>query len=281
MRRRIATTLLLTIWITLSFTSHVFSGAHEKLVDKYIQLSGVDEMLLTFPDQIEAMSAQRLLTSEQPDLEKKITIIMTESFDVRLAEQNIYSYLLKNTDINFLANLTQWFETPLAQKIKEEEISSYGPDSQAELLHYIAELQTNPPSENRIAIIQELEKTTSLSELSANIAIEMMRGMFESFELALPEDKRQAMGNIEEEIRKIKPMIQESLRQQMILSSFYAYKNISNEELIKYIEFYKSNTGKKEIKVTGDALAYVLRQWFVDVGEKIIILAKEESENQN
>jgi len=107
-----------------------------------------------------------------------------------------------------------------------------------------------------------------------------MRGMFESFNLTLPEDKQKTMGDIEEEIQKYKPVIQNSLRQQMILSSFYSYRNISNEELIKYIEFYKSHTGKTEINVVGNAIANVLKQWFVDVTEKIIILEKEGSENK-
>lgn len=273
-------TFLLTICLSLNFTSHAFAGVHEKLINKYIELSGLDQMLSTFPDQIDAMFSQKILTSEQPEFEKKVATIMKESFDIVLVKENLNFFLLHNTDINFLENLIQWLETPLAQKIKEEELSSSRPGSQAELLRYIADLQTRPPSQDRIAIIQEIEKTTKLSELSTNITVEIMRGMFESFNLTLPEDKQKTMGDIEEEIQKYKPVIQNSLRQQMILSSFYSYRNISNEELIKYIEFYKSHTGKTEINVVGNAIANVLKQWFVDVTEKIIILEKEGSENK-
>ncbi len=280
MKRHFILTFLLTICLSLSFTSHVFAGVHEKLISKYIELSGIDQMLLTFPDQIDAMFSQKILTSEQPESEKRVAKIMKESFDFVLVKENLNIFLLQNTDINLLENLIQWLETPLAQKIKEEELSSSGPGSQADLLRYIADLQTNPPSQDRIAIIQEIEKTTKLSELSTNITIEMLRGMFKSFNLTLPEDKRKSMGKIEEEINKFKPVIQNSLRQQMILSSFYSYRNISNVELIKYIEFYKSNTGKTEINVVGNAIANVLKQWFVDVTEKIIILEKEGSENE-
>lgn len=280
MKKYIIPTLLLSICIFINF-SQVFAGVHEDLVDKYIKISGIDEMLATFPGQIEAMNAQRILTSKNQELEKKIASIMKESFDITLADQNLYSFLLKNTDVNFLENLAQWYETPLAKKIIEEEMLSSGPESQAELLRYIADLQTNPPAQDRIAVIQELEKTTKLSELTTDIVLEMMRGMFEAFNLAMPEEKRQDIGNIEEEIGKIRPLIQESMRQQMILSSFYSYRNISNEELGKYIDFYKSNVGKKEIEVTGNAFAFVLKQWFVNVGEKIITLAKKESENMN
>ncbi len=276
MKKRFILTPLLTICLSLIFTSYTFAGVHEELINKYIELSGLDQTLTTFPDQIDAMSSQKILTSEQPEVEKKVTAIMKESFDIVLVKENLNFFLLQNTDINFIENLIQWLETPLAQKIKEEELSSSRPGSQTDLLRYIADLQTNPPSKGRIAIIQEVEKTTKLSELSTYITIEMMRGMFESFNLTLPEDKRKPTGEMEEEILKYKPAIQNSLRQQMILKSFYAYRNISNEELIKYIEFYKSNTGKTEINVVGMAITNVIKQWFVDVTEKLIVLEKED-----
>ncbi len=280
MKRRFILTSLLTICLSLSLTTHVFSGVHEKLVNKYIEISGLDQMLSTFPDQIDTMFSQKTLTSKQSETEKKVAAIMKESFDIVLVKKNLNSFLLQNTDINFFNNLINWLETPLAQKIKGEELSSSGPNSQAELLRYVAGLQTNPPSQDRITIIQAVERTTKLSELSTYIAIETIRGMLVSFNFTLPEDKRKSMGEIEEEIKAIKPAIQNSLRQQMILTSFYSYRNISNEELIKYIEFYKSNTGKAEIIVVGKAIANVITECFVDVAEKLIILETEEQDNK-
>jgi len=248
------------------------AGVHEDLADKYIKISGTDKIIAVFPDQLEAMHKQRLLTSENPDLEKKIASTMKESFDVGLAKQNFRSYLLGNTDVNFLKKLNQWFETPLGKKIKEEEILSSGPESQTEMLKYIADLQTKPPSQDRIATIQKLEKTMKLSELATDIYMELTIGMLEAFNIAAPEKKRKEPGSIKEEIEKNKFVIQETMRQQMIFSSFYSYRNISGKELMKYIDFYESETGKKEIKVITNALGFVFKKWSLDVGEKIIAL---------
>jgi len=105
-------TFLLTICLSLNFTSHAFAGVHEKLINKYIELSGkyielsgLDQMLSTFPDQIDAMFSQKILTSEQPEFEKKVATIMKESFDIVLVKENLNFFLLHNTDINFLENL--------------------------------------------------------------------------------------------------------------------------------------------------------------------------------
>jgi hypothetical protein len=78
----------------------------------------------------------------------------------------------------------------------------------------------------------------------------------------------------------VEPILREQFRQQMILSSFYTYRNITNDELKKYMQFYVSDTGKKEIEITGKALGHVLKEWIADVGAKIMVLAKEEAEKQ-
>lgn len=277
MRKQTVKTIVVAIMVTLSFTAHAFADTHEDLVKKYIKLSGIGEVISSFPDQISSISAQRLLTSEQPDLEKKVAAILKDSFDVKRSEENLYAFLLENTQVGFLEKAVQWGETPLAQKINAEEVAASKPESQAGLLRYMADLQEAPPSEARIAIIHEFEKTTGLSDLSTQIIIEMVRGMVESVNLALPEDKRQTQDQVDEEIEKIKSTIRGSIREQIILTSFYSYRNISDGELAQYIEFYKSDTGKTEIDVSSKAFTHVLKQWAAIVGEKITALAIEGS----
>jgi len=277
MAKQTVTTIVAAIIMTLSFTAHTFAGTHENLVRTYIKLSGFNDLISSFPDQLSSISAQRLLTSERPDLERKITTIMKESFDVKRAQESLFTFLLQNTQIDFLEKEVQWGETPLAKKIQAEETAASRPEAQAGLLRYMADLQENPPSEARIAIIHEFEKTTGLSDLSTQIIIEMMRGMIESANLALPEDKRQTQDQVEEEIEKIRPTLRDAMRENMILTSLYTYRNISDGELTQYIEFYKSDTGKTEIDISGKALAHVLKQWIVIVGEKITALAIDNS----
>lgn len=254
-----------------------FAKTHESLVNDYTEISGLNEILSTLPGQIEAVSAQRLLTSENPVLEKKVASIFKSNFNITLVQQNLKSYLLQNTDKKLLTDLIEWMKTPLTSKIKAEELSSSKPESQADLLRYLADLQSNPPSQERIATIQEVEKVTNLTDFSTRIIVEMMRGFIVAFNLVMPEEKKQTMNEIEDQINKTRPILQESMRRQMILTCFYSYRNISNEELAEYIKFYRTNTGQEEIKIIGNALSYVLKQWFVDSGKKIALMAEEEA----
>ena len=60
--------------------------------------------------------------------------------------------------------------------------------------------------------------------------MEMMKGMIKSAYLARPEDKREPIEDIYQKIEETRPEIQEGFRKQMILTSFYIYRNISNED---------------------------------------------------
>jgi hypothetical protein len=107
--------------------------------------------------------------------------------------------------------------------------------------------------------------------------VEILKGMIGSVNLALPESKREAIGDRYEEIDKMKPIMQEAVRQEIILTSFYTYRNISDEELSAYTRFYEAELGQKEIRITGAALSDVLKHWFDDF-EKTMISAVQEAE---
>jgi len=190
----------------------------------------------------------------------------------------LFNFVASKMDDALLQNLLKWYESPLGQKIVNEETSSSGADEQANLLRYLASLQENPPAQERVNLIQDLESTTQLSDLTTNITIEVLKGMIITINMSLPKDKQVEIASIEEDISNIKPLIKEEFRKQMILSSYYTYRNLSNDELKEYIAFYKTKTGQKEIEITGSALSHLLNQWFAVAADKILAYAKTESE---
>ena len=271
-------TLPFLLLFILVFIDNASAATHEEMVAKYIEMSGIGEMLKSIPGEMDSFASQKNLTSKHPDVDSKVYLLMRESFDLMQTEKNLSTYLLQNTDQKYLGEILQWLESPVAKKITKEEVNSAGPEKQGNMLRYLADLKSNPPTQDRITLIQGIEQTAQLSELTTNILLEIMKGMIGSTNLALPEDKRESIDNGYEEIINMKPTIKEAFRQQIILSSFYTYRNISNDELSVYIKFYESELGQKEIKITGAAFGHVLKQWFEEVGKKVIILVKEETE---
>jgi hypothetical protein len=274
--KRAFTSVVFALLTIVLFSQQATAGIHEKLVAEYIKLSGLEEVLSTFPEQLSAMSAQELLTSKTPEQDKKLYEMMQEAFDIDSALNELNTFLLGNTDVAFLHELNGWLESPLGQKIKNEELKSSGAEQQANLLRFMADLQTNPPPQQRITLIQNLEQTLHLSDLTTIIVIEMIQGMAQAVNLALPQEERQPEDMISEQVAAMAPMLKENFRQQMIMTSFFTYRNLSDEELQKYIGFYNTPLGQKEIEITGKALSTVLKQWFINVSEELLNPAQKD-----
>ena len=267
----------LTILLLFLLAGNVSAETHKQMVTKYIELSGIKSMLSFFPEQMDAMSNQTRMTARDPETEQRVYELMKDSFDLDECEKKLTAYLVKNTDKKFMGQLLKWLESPLARKVTREEIRSSSPAQQANMVRYITDLQEMPPPQERVELIQRLEESTRMSETMTDIFIEIMKGMVESVNLALPENKRQSTEVIFAEIMKIQPAMKDAFRQQMVTTSFYTYRNISNRELAKYIRFYDSEIGQKEIRITGNALGYVLKEWFADVSKELVLLHKEKS----
>ncbi|MDA8126987.1 MAG: hypothetical protein M0009_17590 [Deltaproteobacteria bacterium] len=269
----------LSVLMVLAFATCAIADTRDEKIAKYIELSGIEKVIDSIPSQLDAVSSQRLMTSKTPDADKKAIELLKEAFDGQRARKELFNFVTKQIENDLLLqNLLKWYESPLAQKIDNEESSSSGADKQADLLQYLTVLQKNPPTRERIDIIQEVESTIQLSELTTNIVVEIMKGMFKTISLTVPKEKQVELADIEKEIIKLRPIMKEGLRKQMVLSSFYIYRNLSNAELREYIAFCKTETGKKEIEITGGALSYVLSQWFAVATDKILAHSETEAE---
>ncbi len=276
--RPVKVILQFTLCLLLLSTGIAVAETHQEMVQRYIEISGIKNMLTSFPEQMDAMAAQARLTSRDPEVEKQVFEMMKESFNIERFEEELATYLLQNTDRQLLHKLLRWLESPLAKKVTREEVRSSSPSEQTNMIRYIIDMKELPPTEERIELIRRLEETTRMSDLMTKIFMEIMKGMMESVNLALPEMKRESLDRIYTEIGKMQPAMKDAFRQQIILSSFYTYRNISSRELTRYIHFYATETGQEEIRITGNALGYILKQWFSEVSRNLVLLHKGKSQ---
>ena len=264
----------------LVFSTFAAASTHEKLVSKYIELSGIEEILYSFPEQLEQTANQKSLTSTNPERDQKVVEILKSAFDSSKAENELYLYLLDHTNPQHLSDMIDWLESPLGRKIKMYEVESSLPQEQANMLRYIADLQADPPSQERIILLNTLEEVSQTSELVATITIDMIKGMIWAIGKTLPEEEQLNIQEAEEKIVEMKPVIKSSLRQQMVIASFYTYRDITNEELEKYIALYQSDAGKAEIEIVGAAISKVMTSWLSNAGETIVAYVEEEKKKQ-
>lgn len=277
---KISKTVVCIISFLLLLSVNATASIHESLVSEYIELSGIAEVLSTYPEQLAGIANQNRMTSQTPERDKKLHEILVNSFDLGQAENELYFYLLENTDPAHLSKLIEWLKSPTGRKIKEEQVASTSPLEQANMLRYLADLQSDPPTQERINALNALEDATKTSELIANITVDMTKGMFGAIGKSMSEEKLADFKEVEEQIVEMKPVIEASMRQKIVLMSFYTYRNITDEEIQAYTELYKSETGKKEIEIVGSALSKILTTWLSAAGEKIASFVDEEKKSE-
>ena len=143
-----------------------------------------------------------------------------------------------------------------------QELQATQPSFQADLMHYMAVLQTSPPKQDVVASIQGLVETTNMTDMTVELIVSIMKSMA----LAAGEKETE---KFEAMIDQMKPMLKGQMNQQMIMTSFYIYRNITPAELNEYTDFYKTELGKHELDLTWAAFTQVFTDWSTKVGTKL------------
>jgi len=235
-----------------------------------IEISGMNQFIDAFPGMIDAQIAQRKMTTGVPEIEQKIAKLLKTSFDPEAARRNLYEFLKNKLDEKTLRDTLAWLETPVAMKIARAEHESISVEAQAETLRYIAGFQNNPPPPARVAVIQRLVKEAKLVESTVALVIDIMTGMISSFNLVMPDAKKVSKRDIQAQINSMKPMLEQAIRQQVTMSTFYTYRNISNADLEKYINHLTSESGSKFNDIGIKAISYTLIQFFDGIAGDLV-----------
>lgn len=272
--------ILVIFLVTTLPISSAFSADKVSLVKQNIEMSGLDDFIASVPGYLEMSMNQRLLTSENPEIDSKINNILIDSYNETKAREDLFTYVHDNTEVKNLIAVSEWYQTEIAKNISLVEEETSRPEAQAEMLRYLADLQESPLPQDRIQLVQKLVSEAKLVDHSMSILLSVIKGVIESMSLSLPPEKRLDTDQLNDLIANLKTNIEPGLRQQVILGSFYSYRDISNSDLTKYIEFLTSKNGIEFTEIGYDAIAFVLSEYFADAGEEIAQLAKSETTAQ-
>ncbi|CAA0078978.1 Uncharacterised protein [Zhongshania aliphaticivorans] len=251
------------LWISLiSFQALAsIENIPEETIEQYIELSGIEEMIDSMPVQIDAMINQRLLTAENPEVEKEVMLVLTDAWDPSDIKASISNHIQNNSNNREISELLEWRRSSLIMKITAAEAESSDPLFQNNLLRYIADLQVSPPTPETTQAIRRLVVSTDMVSLMVEMTVQVIKAMMSAFMTAESENGSEVTVDINKEINSMRAMLTPQLEQQAILTSYYIYRNISNDELNSYSSFYDSTLGKRELAVVSESLNVAMSLW--------------------
>ncbi len=215
-----------------------------KLVEELLEVTGTKRQ---FSDQSKQMEDE----SSQPDKKKQseMTALVQRVFKDEFKFEKIYEELRKNILANFdrdkILRILKWHHSPLGVKIIESEINSNAKDVSPEEKAFELDLQTNPPSDERIDLIHRLDVVTGTSEMALNSTVFLGSQIAHVFMMADPNPKAHRQKQELENYKKVmKEQFAPSVKQKLYNSSYFTYKDISDDDLEQYVNFFESEDGK-------------------------------------
>jgi len=262
--------ILASFIITTSYASNQISDAQVyQLMDK----SGVTKSIEGLPQQLQAMGQQMALTAKDPSEHQKFMEVLVSSLNADVMLQKMSEHIKKNVSFEELQHILTWLDTDLAASVVNAELQSADPKFQQNLMHYVAELQTTPPTAERTKVIINYVESSEVVEQGLNMIIAMLGNMFEAIKVTQPENVELAK-QLDVQLDQMAVNMKPAMEQQMIMTSYFIYRDISNEDLNKYSHFYKQETGKKYLSLMVGAIGDGMSDWGTSLIQQV---SKEKS----
>jgi len=234
-------------------TTGLFAKADESLVAQYMDISGAKITIESIGEQITAsMQQSSMMYGESVD-EKKMQFLQ-EAFNGDEGLDIVSAYLSENFDNKNIKEIIAYYQTPLGKKVTQASIDAMNPDVQAQMLHFMADLPSNPPSAERTSTIKIFVSELGLVESLEDMYVEML--------LFLNEEASQNKKLSTQDMEQFMAMMGQAFEQQMFISSLYIYRDIDNKELKNVISFYNTVAGENELKIVRAAMVKMLKSGF-------------------
>jgi len=264
MRASVNAGILLTLLLSLSASASDSVRPGDQDILAVMDLSGLTATIVQVPEQMQA----GLHTSQQGNRGNisgtdygALKKIFSDTFSAEAIKHDVVEYLGQSYDKNRYTSLVELLQSPLAKRMTALEVATGTPDEFKNMLQYATGLATNPPSAERVALVAELDKVSHATKLTATLQIETLRSMLGAFASYSPGEESATKEKLNHIINDGREQIVTTAHQLVLVSYLYTYRDVSNEDLRKYIAIYRNAD----------------LQWYLDTASSALVRAIENS----
>lgn len=143
-----------------------------------------------------------------------------------------------------------WYASEAGQRVTASEVATstkYStPAGVAEIEAFMNNLNTTPPSKERIALLQRLDNAIHATDFLVGTTLNTTVAFIKAMQKTLPESAQKNDGqNIEVELEKQSALMKPIMAGATIQSFLFSYKDVSDEDIMAYIAFCESPAGSK------------------------------------
>ncbi|NVK24620.1 MAG: DUF2059 domain-containing protein [Gammaproteobacteria bacterium] len=263
-----AIAVLSVIAITITTNANAATASDAEIYD-LLDKSGATRTLETLPMQMQMMGQQMALTAKDPQAHQDYMSILLSSMDTDVMQQRMLQSVRKNATSEEIQAMLVWLNSDLGQRIVAAETEATNPDFQQNMMQFMAGLQSNPPAPERTQAIIGYIEASKITDQTMKLIESLVATMFDAAKALKPEDTQLAE-TLDIQLPQMMDMMKPALEQQMILASYYVYRDMSNEELAQYGGFYQKEIGKKHMSLIVESVSYAMNDWGESMMKQII-----------
>jgi len=236
-------------------------------LSEFIKLSGLDTTFDHLGAQVKVSMKQALPKSPLPTIDKEKLLAGADSAadaafapetlkrDFRLAIEGE----LTNADLD---SLLVFLKSPLGSRMTALENASHTADSQVRIANMAGELLERLKNDpERAELLTRIDSSLRLTEIATDIAFNLGRAV--AIGMAAADEKTVALSDegvaaLDAALQKMRPAMTQQIKEQILLSMAYTYREASIPELREYLKFMASPAGKKLYGVSVPSMNTVL-----------------------
>lgn len=224
-----------------------------RLVEQVLEASGIHRALARVPETVEGTLAQRREGIE-PGLFEALRDAMIHAFDEKTLRESVLKSVSARLERRDIKKVLAWYGKPLAKKIRRLEVRATKAGSALEMAKFADQIQTSPPSDERVSLVQGILEQTRVADLTVEMITGITKGVLLGLNARKPEGKQLPETVYDREINAIKSKLRIDVKASSLVAQLFVLRELSEPELREYLDFLKSEPGAEFFQSFGFAV---------------------------
>lgn len=242
----------------------------EALIEEVLELSGTKKQISEFTDAVQGQLAERKTEMRSTDYTRAGQVI-AESYRFDALYQAVVETFKRRYDEQRLLAVARELRSPLFKRITQLEAQAAVPERMRmeKIRAFAARLRHDPPPPGRLALVQRLDEVAGVTETNLDIMVATLRAIATGIEPMLPPARRPKPGQLEKKLAELRAHARPQLKNELLVTLFYAYQPLTDGELGQYLAFFESETGRWYTRVAREGALTALTAAADEAGRRI------------
>jgi tetratricopeptide (TPR) repeat protein len=213
-----------------------------KLIHEVLELSGAKEQISYYADVVGSGLPQFRNDLNEQKMRQELTRLIKESFRFDKIYPSVVQVFQSRFQKGHLMAVLSWLKTPVGRKMTALEIKANSPEAMKKMEAFAGEYQKI--GGERKKLLMRLERAINATEMNIEVVSVSLIEMLKSMQSQVPERNRMSPEQIDALVEKIRNMPREQLKDNVMVSLAYTYRELADKELETAIQFYETTAGR-------------------------------------